>query len=94
MVMLQALRNLVLLVGSLTTCGYEQIDPAYDSNSVFKLDNFTVPKPLGKGRVPVYMLIIIAYVCVDYGASSINMKPILVLVKYLIQFVIYKHIPY
>ena len=89
--MLQALRNLVLLVGSLTTCGYEQIDPAYDSNSVFKLDNFTVPKPLGKGRVPVYMLLIIAYVCVDY---SINIKPILVLVKYLIQFVIYKHIPY
>jgi len=37
------------IVGSLTTCGHEQIEPTYDKNSVYKLEGFKVPKPLGKG---------------------------------------------
>jgi len=42
----------VLLIGSLTACGYESIEPVQDSNSLFKLPGFTIPKPTGKGQSP------------------------------------------
>ena len=47
---IQALRNLVLLVGSLTTCGYMELKPSTASaGSLFKIPGFTIPQPAGKG---------------------------------------------
>ena len=46
----QALRNLVLLVGSLTTCGFTELRPTTsNSDSLFHLPGFVVPQPMGKG---------------------------------------------
>ena len=47
---IQALRNLVLLVGSLTSCGYIELKPkTTSSGSLFQMPGFTVPQPTGKG---------------------------------------------
>ena len=46
----QALRNLVLLVGSLTTCGFIELKAgSTSSGSLFQMPGFTVPQPSGKG---------------------------------------------
>ncbi|ESO89055.1 hypothetical protein LOTGIDRAFT_154132 [Lottia gigantea] len=46
----QALRNLVLLVGSLTTCGFCEIKPnAGSTGSLFQMPGFCMPQPAGKG---------------------------------------------
>ncbi|XP_074647224.1 WD repeat and FYVE domain-containing protein 3-like [Tubulanus polymorphus] len=46
----QALRNLVLLVGSLTTCGFIELKPSSASTgSLFQLPGFVLPQPSGKG---------------------------------------------
>ena len=49
---IQALRNLVLLVGSLTTCGFIELKPgaAAVNGSLFKLPGFSVPQPTGRGQ--------------------------------------------
>ena len=48
---IQALRNLVLLVGSLTTCGFTEIKPNQaSSGSLFQIPGFSLPTPMGKGR--------------------------------------------
>ena len=48
---IQALRNLVLLMGSLATCGYIELKPGNPSSgSLFQMPGFTVPIPQGKGR--------------------------------------------
>jgi hypothetical protein len=49
---IHALRNLVLLVGSLTTCGFLELKPssAMSSGSLFQMPGFTIPQPTGKGR--------------------------------------------
>ena len=48
---IQALRNLVLLVGSLTTCGFTEIKPNQaSSGSLFQIPGFSLPQPMGKGR--------------------------------------------
>jgi WD repeat and FYVE domain-containing protein 3 len=47
---LQALRNLILLVGSLTTCGFIELSPNPKSSSLFQMPGFTVPLPMGKGQ--------------------------------------------
>ena len=39
----------MLLVGSLTTSGHEEITPVYDKSTLFELEGFTLPKPVGKG---------------------------------------------
>ncbi|XP_048248442.1 WD repeat and FYVE domain-containing protein 3-like isoform X1 [Haliotis rufescens] len=45
----QALRNLVLLVGSLTTCGYLELKPSQaSSGSLFQMPGFITPQPAGK----------------------------------------------
>ncbi|KAK2154074.1 hypothetical protein NP493_2226g00007 [Ridgeia piscesae] len=47
---IQALRNLLLLVGSLTTCGYVELRPSSASaGSLFQMPGFTIPQPVGKG---------------------------------------------
>ena len=49
---IQALRNLVLLVGSLTTCGFIELKPSTTSSgSLFQMPGFTVPHPTGKGNM-------------------------------------------
>ena len=50
---IQALRNLVLLVGSLTTCGFIELKPTSNvsSGSLFQMPGFTVPVPAGKGKL-------------------------------------------
>ncbi|KAK3103345.1 hypothetical protein FSP39_018631 [Pinctada imbricata] len=46
----QALRNLVLLVGSLTTCGFTELKPSQaSSSSLYQIPGFSVPQPVGKG---------------------------------------------
>ncbi|XP_050392525.2 WD repeat and FYVE domain-containing protein 3 [Patella vulgata] len=46
----QALRNLVLLVGSLTTCGFGELKPnASSTGSLFQMPGFCIPQPAGKG---------------------------------------------
>ena len=51
---IQALRNLLLLVGSLTTCGYVELRPSSASaGSLFQMPGFTIPQPVGKGTVPL-----------------------------------------
>ncbi|BFZ02583.1 hypothetical protein BsWGS_05621 [Bradybaena similaris] len=47
---IQALRNLVLLVGSLTTCGFSEMKPSHsNTGSLFQMPGFAVPSPSGKG---------------------------------------------
>jgi hypothetical protein len=46
----EALRNLVFLVSSLSTCGFHEVRPmAFSTGSLFQLPNFITPTPLGKG---------------------------------------------
>ncbi|XP_052069301.1 WD repeat and FYVE domain-containing protein 3-like isoform X1 [Mytilus californianus] len=46
----QALRNLLLLVGSLTTCGYMELKPNQaSSGSLYQMPGFSLPQPAGKG---------------------------------------------
>lgn len=46
----QALRNLVLMIASLTTCGYIDIKPNVAAiGSPFNIPGFSVPQPQGKG---------------------------------------------
>ena len=46
----QALRNLLLLVGSLTTCGYLELKPNQaSSGSLYQMPGFSHPQPAGKG---------------------------------------------
>ena len=48
---IQALRNLVLLVGSLTACGFIELKPSTaSSGSLFQMPGFAVPQPAGKGE--------------------------------------------
>ena len=54
---IQALRNLVLLVGSLTTCGYIELKPGTaSSGSLFQMPGFFVPQPTGKGECPSHFM--------------------------------------
>ncbi|GFN82004.1 WD repeat and fyve domain-containing protein 3, partial [Plakobranchus ocellatus] len=47
---IQALRNLVLLVGSLTTCGFTEMKPSHsNTGSLFSMPGFSIPTPSGKG---------------------------------------------
>ncbi|XP_035824115.1 WD repeat and FYVE domain-containing protein 3 isoform X2 [Aplysia californica] len=47
----QALRNLVLLVGSLTTCGFTEMKPSHsNTGSLFQMPGFAVPTPSGKEK--------------------------------------------
>jgi hypothetical protein len=47
----QALRNLLLLVGSLTTCGYLELKPNQaSSGSLYQMPGFSHPQPAGKGK--------------------------------------------
>ena len=49
---IQALRNLVLLVGSLTTCGYNEMKPSTASTgSLYQIPGFSLPQPAGKGNI-------------------------------------------
>ena len=55
----QALRNLLLLVGSLTTCGYTEIKPSTaSSGSIYQIPGFALPQPAGKGNFDVYYLLL------------------------------------
>ncbi|KAI8741991.1 WD repeat and FYVE domain-containing protein 3 isoform X1 [Biomphalaria glabrata] len=48
---IQALRNLVLLVGSLTTCGFSEMKPSHsNTGSLFQMPGFAVPSPSGKEK--------------------------------------------
>ena len=48
----QALRNLVLLVGSLTTCGFIELKPSSSTSStLFQMPGFVLPQPSGKGKL-------------------------------------------
>ncbi|KAK2725772.1 hypothetical protein QYM36_000305, partial [Artemia franciscana] len=47
----EAVRNLVLLVASLATCGFSEIrpSPGAGAGSIFQMPGFTVPQPAGRG---------------------------------------------
>nr|XP_037269371.1 WD repeat and FYVE domain-containing protein 3-like isoform X4 [Rhipicephalus microplus] len=46
----EALRNLAVLMTSLTTCGYYELKPSQASTgSLFQIPGFTLPQPSGKG---------------------------------------------
>ena len=47
---IQALRNLVLLIGSLCTCGFIELKPGSKTGSLFQMPGFVVPQPSGKGK--------------------------------------------
>jgi hypothetical protein len=48
----EAIRNLVLMVASLTMCGYKQLRPSEASlSSLFQMDGFTLPQPSGRGEL-------------------------------------------
>jgi len=47
---IQALRNLVLLVGSLSTCGYVELKPNSKADCLYQMPGFTVPQPSGGGQ--------------------------------------------
>jgi len=48
---LQALRNLVLLIGSLSTCGFVELKPNAKADSLYQMPGFTVPQPSGTGQL-------------------------------------------
>ncbi|KAJ4438846.1 hypothetical protein ANN_14799 [Periplaneta americana] len=46
----EAIRNLVLMVASLTMCGYKELQPSHASmGSLFQMMGFTLPQPSGRG---------------------------------------------
>lgn len=47
---IQALRNLVLLVGSLSTCGFVELKPNAKADCLYQMPGFTVPQPSGSGQ--------------------------------------------
>ena len=47
---IQALRNLVLLIGSLSTCGFIELKPSSKTDLLYQMPDFCVPQPLGKGK--------------------------------------------
>ena len=58
----EALRNLVFLVSSLTTCGFHEVRPmTFSAGSIFQLPNFVIPTPLGKGssvrNIPAFQVL-------------------------------------
>ena len=46
---IQALRNLVLLIGSLSTCGFVELKPNAKADCLYQMPGFTVPQPSGNG---------------------------------------------
>lgn len=77
----QALRNLVLLVGSLTTCGFTELKPTTsNSDSLFQIPGFVIPQPMGKGRDTFYYFANDAIrVCKGVFASIISLNEYLFL---------------
>lgn len=48
---LEAMRNLVLIIASLSMSGYNELKPNQDqANSMFQLLGFTFPQPMGRGK--------------------------------------------
>ena len=47
---IQALRNLILLVGSLSTCGFVELKPNAKADCLYQMPGFTVPQPSGSGQ--------------------------------------------
>ncbi|XP_076326045.1 WD repeat and FYVE domain containing 3 bchs isoform X2 [Tachypleus tridentatus] len=46
----EALRNLILLLASLTTCGFFELKPSHaTSGSLFQIPGFVLPQPMGRG---------------------------------------------
>lgn len=63
---MQALRNLVLLVGSLSTCGYIELKPNAKTGALFQMPGFTVPQPSGNGEYVCYrsiILLVTIFIC-------------------------------
>lgn len=47
----EAIRNLVLMVASLSMCGYTELRPSPASmGSLFQIMGFTMPQPSGRGQ--------------------------------------------
>lgn len=67
----EALRNLVLLVSSLSYCGYVELKPSSASvGSLFHIPGFTLPIPSGRGlfdtctvNVPLHVNFSFVHVC-------------------------------
>jgi hypothetical protein len=52
----EAIRNLVLMVASLTMCGYKQLRPSQASmGSLFQMLGFALPEPSGRGESRHFM---------------------------------------
>jgi hypothetical protein len=48
----EAIRNLVLMVASLTMCGYVELRPSQASmDSLFQMLGFALPQPSGRGEL-------------------------------------------
>lgn len=48
---LEAMRNLVLIIASLSMSGFTELKPNQDqSDSLFQLPGFTLPQPTGRGK--------------------------------------------
>lgn len=48
----EAVRNLVLMISSLTMCGFNELKPSQASvGSLFHMFGFTLPQPSGRGIV-------------------------------------------
>jgi len=51
----EAIRNLILMVASLTMCGYIELRPSQASTgSLFQMFGFAVPQPSGRGELCHY----------------------------------------
>lgn len=51
----EAIRNLILMVASLTMCGYIELRPSQASTgSLFQMLGFAVPQPSGRGELCRY----------------------------------------
>ena len=61
----QALRNLVLLVGSLSTCGFVELKPNTKADSLYQMPGFTVPQPSGNGQSDVHLLTVWLLLCLS-----------------------------
>jgi len=63
---IQALRNLVLLIGSLSTCGFVELKPNAKADCLYQMPGFTVPQPSGGGpfHLLLFFMIIIIIITV------------------------------
>ena len=67
----QALRNLILMIASLTTCGFIELKPSNAAiGSPFNIPGFSIPQPQGKGLIFPQIISLLSFCNIDMSNNS------------------------